>query len=88
MLLRNYYKCINHSTPHYNVVAKLLDLRFNDITKSYEVLTKWKGFDHEDPGWEPFSVLAEDIPDMLDRFLSALPDQALVRKARHSVESH
>jgi len=72
---------IEHSNPHCNVVVNLLDLRFNDDTGVYELKAKWRGFDDEEPTWEPFSNMQEDIPDMLPKFLRTFHNQDLVNDA-------
>jgi len=75
---------VEHNDPHLQTVTKLLDMRFNDHFERFEVQAKWRGFDEEEPTWEPFANLKEDIPDMLEKFLKKFPDQAMVRRARSS----
>ena len=77
-------RSIDHNDTHYNTVVKLLDLRKNDVTTVFEVRCKWRGFSHEEPTWEPIVNLQQDIPEMLDKFLSSYTDQALVSAARAS----
>ncbi len=60
---------------------KLLNLRFNPIEERYEVQARWKGFDYEEPTWEPLETMQEDIPEMLENFLKTFHDQELVAKA-------
>lgn len=75
---------IDNNDPTYNTFTKFLGLRFNSIYKIYEVQCKWRGFANEEPTWEPFSTMREDITDMLERFLASHPSQDLVRAARSS----
>lgn len=76
---------VEHNDPHLNTVQELLDLRFDPEREQYEVRVKWRGFDYEDPTWEPFNVMSEDIPDKLAAFLTKFHDQAMVRAAKDSV---
>ena len=62
---------ILHNDPHLQTVEALLNLRFNPVLERYEVQVKLRGFDYEDPTWEPFSTMHEDIPDMVDDFFKA-----------------
>ena len=75
---------IDHNEVHYNVVTKILGLRFNSLNNRFEVQCKWKGFGLEEPTWEPFANMREDIPDMLDKFLQTFTNQELVAAARAS----
>ncbi len=77
---------IAHNEPQYNKVHALLDLRRNPSSGIFEVKTQWQGFDHEEPGWEPFEILREDIPEMLESFLKTHPDKDLVKAAKKLVE--
>ena len=65
-------------------MEELLGLRFNAETHEYEVQVKWLGFDYEEPTWEPFGTMQEDIPDRLSIFLRDYPDQELAKKAREA----
>jgi len=77
---------INHNSPHYNTVVKLLDLAYDRHQRLWKVQAKWRGFDHEEPTWEPLCNMQEDIPDMLATFLNAFGDQDKVQRARRSLE--
>ena len=72
---------IQHNNPPLQTVEKLLALRYNEDQDRYEVQVQWKGFDYEDPTWEPFLTLQEDIPDLMATFLQDYPDHTLVQKA-------
>lgn len=67
--------------PHFNTVEKLLDLHFNEDLSRYEIETQWRGFEYEDPTWEPLTILKEDIPKMLNVFLENFHNQELVAEA-------
>ena len=34
------------------------------------MLVKWTGFEDEDPGWESFEKMREDVPGMVNDFLT------------------
>lgn len=76
---------VAHNSCYLNKVEKLLDLRFKSDKNQYEVRAKWLGFDHEEPTWEPFDAMMEDIPALLSDYLASHPDQDLVSAAKASV---
>ena len=78
---------IDHNDIHYSVVSKLLGLRYNRSKKYYEVQVKWKGFHHEEPTLESILVLHEDIPDMLNAFLSNHQEKEKEKNAKESIAS-
>lgn len=73
---------IHNSPPHFEKITQILDLSFNEQTKSYEICCKWRGFNNEEPTWEPFNIINEDVPEMLSTLLDAFPDQDLVKAAK------
>ena len=75
---------VEHNDPHYYTVTQILDLRFNESTKNFEVKCKWRGFSDDEYTWEPFNIIREDIPDMLEKFLQNFSNQKLVNAARFS----
>lgn len=75
---------IAHNDPHFQKIEKMLDLRYSQDDGCYQVQCKWVGFDYEDPTWEPIEILCEDVPKMLDNFLSKFPKKDLAKKARES----
>ena len=76
---------IQHNDPHLQKVANILNLLFNPLLERYEVQVQWQGFDYEDPTWEPFFTMNEDIRDMLEEFMQSHQDQILVDAARNSI---
>eukprot|EP00173_Palmaria_palmata_P000654 Plantae.Rhodophyta-Palmaria_palmata.ctg13165.p1 GENE.Plantae.Rhodophyta-Palmaria_palmata.ctg13165~~Plantae.Rhodophyta-Palmaria_palmata.ctg13165.p1 ORF type:complete len:337 (-),score=45.86 Plantae.Rhodophyta-Palmaria_palmata.ctg13165:285-1295(-) len=77
---------IDHKQPRYNTVTKFLDLAYERTDRVWKVQTKWRGFDHEEPTWEPLDVMNDDVPEMLTEFLDAFTDQRKVQRARMSLE--
>jgi len=50
------------------VVDKIMDIRLHEGV--LQLLVKWKGFDDEDPGWESFETMKDDVPALVSDFLS------------------
>ena len=44
--------------------------KFSDGT--YEILVHWKGFEDIEASWEPLTVIAADVPRLVDSYLSSL----------------
>ena len=63
-----------HSSESFEV-EKLLDYRIEEGKE--EVLVKWFGFDQKDSTWEPIDKLREDVPELLESFMSK---RSLTRK--------
>ena len=78
---------IDHNDIHYSVVSKLLGSRYNLSKKYYEVQVKWKVFNYEELTWESILVLHEDIPDMLNAFLSNHLEKEKAKRAKESIAS-
>ena len=64
-----------------------MDLRFNKTLERYEVQVKWRGFDYEEPTWEPLDVMHEDVPDLLSQFLERCKKGKLVSAAQASLSA-
>ena len=69
---------VAHNSCYVDKVEKLLDLRRNRDKNQYKVRDKWLGFDHEEPTWEPFEAMMEDIPSLLSDYLASHADQSSV----------
>ena len=61
-----------------------MGLRYKPQSEVYEVNVKWQDFDYEEPTWEPFANVQEDVPAILENFLQDYSDQDLVRAATDS----
>jgi hypothetical protein len=46
-------------------VSNILDAPYNEQEMFNELLVAWRGFPVEDATWEPYSVMAVDVPDMV-----------------------
>ena len=75
---------VERNDPHYYTVTQILDLRFNEGTKNFEVQCNWRGFSDDEYTWEPFNIIREDIPDMLEKFRQNFSNQKPVNTARFS----
>jgi hypothetical protein len=53
------------NTPHQEF-ENILNHRFNQATKSYEYLVKWKEFDDDENNWEP--ELSFDTLDIINKY--------------------
>jgi Chromo (CHRromatin Organisation MOdifier) domain len=51
------------------VVSKILDARYNEQEMFHELLVAWRGFPVGEATWEPYSVMAVDVPDMVTKFM-------------------
>ena len=50
-------------------IGALRQLRYNGTARRYEILTNWEGFEDVEDSWEPFTVLLQDIPALVFKFL-------------------
>jgi hypothetical protein len=46
------------------------------------LLVAWRGFPVGEATWEPYSVMAMDVPDMVTNFMESHEDIYTVRKMR------
>jgi hypothetical protein len=65
---------IAHQRGFYDI-GLFKGIRWNKSLLHYEVLVSWKGFSDSEDSWEPCSVIHEDAPDFLKKYLleSSLP---------------
>jgi len=49
-------------------VDEILDVTQSDDQKY--VLVKWLGFENDEATWEPFDIIYQDVPSLVDKFLS------------------
>jgi Chromo (CHRromatin Organisation MOdifier) domain len=64
------------------VVSKIFDARYNEQAIFHEMLVAWRGFRVREATWEPYSVMAVDVPDMVAKFLESHEDIDAVRERR------
>jgi Chromo (CHRromatin Organisation MOdifier) domain len=46
----------------------------------HEFLVAWRGFPVGEATWEPYSVMAVDVSDMVAKFMESQDDTEMVRK--------
>jgi hypothetical protein len=71
-----------HNDHQLYVVAKILDARNNEQELFHELLVAWRGFPVGEATWEPYSVMAVDVPDMVVKFMESHEDIDAVREIR------
>jgi Chromo (CHRromatin Organisation MOdifier) domain len=58
-----------HNNHKLYVVSKILDARYNEQEMFHELLVAWRGFSVEEDTWEPYSVMAVNVPDMVAKLM-------------------
>jgi hypothetical protein len=48
----------------------------------YEVQVAWRGFPVADADWQPYDVMAVDVPEMMSKFLDVHNDKEMVAQVR------
>jgi hypothetical protein len=71
-----------HNDYQLYVVSKILDARYKEQEMFHEFLVAWRGFLVEDATWEPYSVMAVDVPDTVAKFMESHEDIDAVREMR------
>jgi hypothetical protein len=63
-----------HNDHRLYVVSKIPDARYNEQEMFYELLVAWRGFLVGEATWEPYSVMAVDVSDMVAKFMESHED--------------
>jgi hypothetical protein len=71
-----------HNDHQLYVVSKILDARYNDQEMCHEMLAAWRDFPVGEATWEPYSVMAVDVPGMVAKFIESHEDIDAVREMR------
>jgi Chromo (CHRromatin Organisation MOdifier) domain len=71
-----------HNDHQFYVVSKILDARYNEQEMFHELLVAWRGFPVGEATWEPYSVMAVDVPDMVAKFMESRENIDAVREMR------
>jgi RNase H-like domain found in reverse transcriptase/Integrase zinc binding domain/Chromo (CHRromatin Organisation MOdifier) domain len=77
---------INSNDAPLYVVDKLLDLRQDPDTLTFEVLVSWLNYASADNTWEPLANVQEDIPVRLQKFLTSFTNRDLAVAAQDSLQ--
>jgi hypothetical protein len=71
-----------HNDHQLYVLSKILDARYDEQEMFPEFSVAWRGVSVGVATWEPYSVMAVDIPDMVAKFMESHEDIDTVRKMR------
>jgi hypothetical protein len=71
-----------HKDHQLYVMSKILDARYNEQEMLHELLVACRGFPVEEATWEPYSVMAVNVPDMVAKFIKSHEDIDAVREMR------
>jgi hypothetical protein len=69
-----------HNYHQLYIVSKILDARYNKQEIFHEVLVALHRFPVGETTWQPYSVIAEDVPKMVTKFMESHDDTDMVRK--------
>jgi Chromo (CHRromatin Organisation MOdifier) domain len=72
-----------HSDHQLYVVSKILDARYNEQEIFQELLVAWRGFPVGEATWEPYSVMAVDVTEMVAKFMESHDDTDMVRTMQY-----
>jgi Chromo (CHRromatin Organisation MOdifier) domain len=75
-------RAAEHNDHQLYVVSKILDARYDEQEMFHELLVAWRGFPVGEATWEPYSVMAVDVPDMVAKVMESHEDIDTVRKMR------
>lgn len=70
--------------PQLQAVEQALRLRFNPGLERCEGQVKRRGFEREEPAWEPCATMLEDIPGVMAAFLGERQSQKLASTAKNA----
>jgi Chromo (CHRromatin Organisation MOdifier) domain len=71
-----------HNDHQLYVVLKILDARYDEKEIFHEFLVAWRGLPVGEATWEPYSVMAVDVPDIVAKFMESHEDIDAVREMR------
>jgi hypothetical protein len=83
MSLRSWLaQAAEHNDHQLYVESKILDARYTEQEMIHELFFAWRGFPVGEATWEPYSVMAVDVPDMVEKFMESHEDIDAVREMR------
>lgn len=59
-------------------MKEIIDIRIN--AGEAELLVKWIGFDDEEPGWKNLCKIREDVPVLVQEFLTDIKTSGTARQ--------
>jgi Chromo (CHRromatin Organisation MOdifier) domain len=72
-----------HNDHKLYVVSKIVDARYNEQEMVHKLLVAWRGSPVVEATWEPYSVMAVDVPDIVAKFMESHEDIDAVREMRY-----
>jgi hypothetical protein len=74
-------------------VSKMLDATYNEQETFHELLAAWRGFPVAwrglpvgEANWEPYSIIAMDVPEMAEKFMESHDDKNMVYEKQSRLE--
>jgi Chromo (CHRromatin Organisation MOdifier) domain len=64
------------------IVLKILGARYNEQAVYHELLVAWRGSPVGEATWEPYSVMAVDVPEIIPKFMEFRDDLDVVSEMR------
>jgi hypothetical protein len=71
-----------HNDHQLYVVSKILVARYNEQEMFHKLLVAWRWIPVGEATWEPYSVMAVHVPDMVAKFMESHEDIDAVREIR------
>jgi hypothetical protein len=82
-----------HNDHQLYVVSKMLDATYNEQETFHELLAAWRGFPVAwrglpvgEANWEPYSIIAMDVPEMAEKFMESHDDKNMVYEKQSRLE--
>jgi hypothetical protein len=72
----------DHNHHELYVVSKILDARYNENEMFHELFVAWRGSPVGEATWEPYSVMAVNVLEMVAMFVEYHDGTDMVRKMR------
>ncbi|GMF51704.1 unnamed protein product [Phytophthora fragariaefolia] len=69
-----------------HVLKRLLEARYAKEQKRYEVLVAWRGLSELENPWEPATVLKQDVPALLKKFITDRTAEGMVTKMAKALD--
>jgi hypothetical protein len=78
----------HHNDDELYIASKILVASYKEQENFHELLVAWRGFPVREATWEPYSVMAVDVPEMMAKFVESQDDTDMVHKVRVFESSH
>jgi hypothetical protein len=71
-----------HNDHELYIVSRILSARYNEQETFHDILVAWRGFPIGQATWEPYSLMAVDVSEMMTQFMESHDDPDRVGKMR------